>query len=101
MRWLKVITLVVALGGVYLLAWNIIIRYDFLPRPMLISQEKTGGAIEEITVSESPDIIVMRYGFIPMYWSRAGGNMVQYHIAFLVFLGLLSMLLLRRGKPRA
>ena len=77
---------------IYLLAWNLIIRYDLLSIikiPFRYLSSTLFYTWAEVHVSAHAEVIVWRMRIIPMYWSKIG-NLTPYHtiysIAYLLYI---------------
>ena len=94
----------------YILMWNLIIRQDIsfnFKLPFRIFSSTLAGGLfgggadqAEVHLSASPEAILWRMGFIPMYWSKIG-DLSTYHYLFsfgyLFYIGNLAFQM-RRGK---
>ena len=87
--------LLVASCGIYLLAWNIGVSV-YHPAVPPVDDARPNSMLEEITVREVSNIVMLRYRFIPVFWSLLGGDLTLYHTAFLTAIGVLTVYLLRR-----
>ena len=85
----------------YVLGWNMVIRYRLhsiiqIPFKMLVS----GGVQEwaKVTVGAHPEAVVWRMRYIPVYWSEIGSLIPIHNLFILVYLFYManSVLNLRR-----
>jgi len=82
----------------YLLAWNVIIRFNLLPEiPFFIEKVPKEGTKEKIAITERVEIIIMRYGFLPVYWTRIG-NLMPFHHAFIIIVLIVIAFIIKRRK---
>lgn len=79
----------------YLLAWNLAVRYELMPHPPEATKSSE-DSVEVIIMTEAADLVIFRYGFIPIYWSRLGGSLTLYHLAFFTILLCTTILLVVR-----
>jgi len=85
----------------YVLGWNMVIRYRLhsiiqIPFRMLV----TGGVLEwaRVSVGAYPEAIVWRMRVIPVYWSEIG-NLIPFHNLFmLVYLFYIASSIFRLRK---
>ena len=90
---------ILAIGTIaYIVFWQVLLRSPNIVG--LVTQQPSGPA--NIAISERADIIVMRYGILPMYWTRfeppyLGG----YHTGFFAFLIVITLISMQFYLSRA
>ena len=80
---LKSFIIVLSVTALYFVCWNAIIVFNLLPTNFSLSPPETS---DNIGFGENTEILVYRYGFVPIYWSRLGGDLTLWHTLFLVAL---------------
>jgi hypothetical protein len=84
---------------IYVLVWQDIVS-GFIPLSFSSSStssfSSSTGSNQPLTVSAEAEMVVYRYGFLPVYWSRIG-SLVVYHETFfsLLTVGLIAVLALK------
>jgi hypothetical protein len=83
----------------YVLVWQALVS-GFIPLSFSSSStssfSSSASSNQTLTVSAEAEMVVYRYGFLPVYWSRIG-SLVVYHEAFfsLLTVGLIAVLALK------
>ena len=92
--------------AIYVLAWQNIVSGAIPSSSMSFSQPNlsaVSGSNQTVPVSAVAEMVVYRYGFLPVYWSRIG-DLTAYHTAFFslsaVCLLAACILKLRKTSPK-
>ena len=77
----------------YFILWDTMIRYDLLSMmrlPFRILSNTLTGEMARVQVSASPEVVLWRGGWLPVYWSKLG-DLTPYHgvfsLAYVIYLG--------------
>jgi len=84
-RVLKACVIVVAATLVYTAAWLGVVA--FLPEAtsLFAGSGPAGasqGGVERFQASDMIEVLVLKFGVLPMYWSRLGGDLSVCHLIF-------------------
>ncbi|MCK4415236.1 MAG: hypothetical protein KAY32_17015, partial [Candidatus Eisenbacteria sp.] len=71
----KRVIIFVALILLYVIMWNAIVNH---PVDAFVLNDGNGGG--NIVISDSVSVVVMRYNFIPIYWSEIGRLTTMHNI---------------------
>ena len=82
-RQIKLVFIAISALILYFVAWNLIISFNLIPANF---GSGSAGGSNNIGLGENTEILVYRYSFVPIYWSRLGGDLTLYHIIFLTAL---------------
>jgi len=88
----KRIIIFVALVLFYIAVWNVVVNYPVTP---FVLNSVNGG--DNIAISDSVSVVVMRYNVLPVYWSEIG-KLTMIHDIFALLVTLACFITFNKKK---
>jgi len=82
---------------IYFLVWNLIIKLNLLSLFSHVGYVSSSGEMACVKASISVEIVVWRFYFIPIFWSRIG-YLLNFHYVSIILIFILSIFLTRGEK---
>ena len=89
------IIFIIVMSIIYIVSWQLIINSELFVTTTQ-NQPTAGGSTTIVGMSDKADVLVMRYGFLPMYWTRMNPPYLgQYHTVFFILVFLITGVYIR------